>query len=116
MADELPDTELDELQELLRTYVTPEARHVAVDDTFVRGCAAESRQLVGQLIGTAGTVPAEIRQRAIIEAGSELFHKRQAPNGISQFADAAGTPLRVARDPMNVARVILQPFLPLAFA
>jgi hypothetical protein len=116
MADELPDTELDELATRLRAYVTPEARHVAVDEAYVRACAAESRQLVGQLIGDVTTVPDEIRERAIIEAGSELFHKRQAPNGISQFADAAGTPLRVAKDPMNVARVILQPFLPLAFA
>lgn len=116
MADELPDTELDELTQQLRGYVTPEARHVAVDEGFVRACAAEARRLVGQLIGTATGVPAEIRNRAIIEAGSELFHKRQAPNGISQYADAAGTPLRVAKDPMNVARVIVQPFLPLAFA
>jgi hypothetical protein len=116
MADELPDAELDALETRLRAHVTPEARHVAVDDVYVRSCAAEARQLVGQLIGTTTTVPAEIRDRAIIEAGSELFHKRQAPNGISQFADAAGTPMRVAKDPMNVARVILQPFLPLAFA
>ncbi|MFL0202126.1 hypothetical protein ACHFI2_16305, partial [Exiguobacterium acetylicum] len=71
--------------------------------------------LVAQLAGPH-TVPAEIRDRAVIEAGSELFHKRQAPNGISQYADASGTPLRVARDPMNVARVILAPFLPLGFA
>lgn len=110
------DDELGELADKLRAYVTPEARHVAIDDDFVRDCAAQALALVVMLIGDAETVPAEIRERAIIEAGSELFHKRQAPNGISQFADAAGTPLRVARDPMNVARVILQPFLPLAFA
>ncbi|QKY80419.1 head-tail connector protein [Microbacterium phage PoRanda] len=116
MADESTEqTELQQLTEQLRAYVTPEARHVAVDDAFVQRCASEALALVGQLIGSA-TVPAEIRTRAIIEAGSELFHKRQAPNGISQFADAAGTPLRVAKDPMNVARVILQPFLPLGFA
>ncbi|QJD50731.1 head-tail connector protein [Microbacterium phage Nobel] len=117
MADESTEqTELQQLTEQLRAYVTPEARHVAVDDAFVERCASEALALVGQLIGTTLTVPAEIRTRAIIEAGSELFHKRQAPNGISQFADATGTPLRVAKDPMNVARVILQPFLPLGFA
>lgn len=121
MTDQLPEAEgNDELQQLaerLRAYVTPEARHVNIDETFVRECAAEALALVGQLVGSsAAIVPAEIRQRAVVEAGSELFHKRQAPNGISQFADAAGTPMRVARDPMNVARVILQPFLPLAFA
>ena len=117
MADESTEqTELQQLTEQLRAYVTPEARHVAVDEKYVTACASEALALVGQLIGTTTTVPAEIRTRAIIEAGSELFHKRQAPNGISQFADATGTPLRVAKDPMNVARVILQPFLPLGFA
>lgn len=121
MTDQLPTTEdgdeLQQLAERLRAYVTPEARHVAIDDAYVTACASEALALVRQLVGSSvATVPAEIRQRAVIEAGSELFHKRQAPNGISQFADAAGTPMRVARDPMNVARVILQPFLPLAFA
>lgn len=107
--------ELTQLVEQLREYVTPEARHVAIDDAFVTSCATEARALVDRLIGTE-SVPAEIRTRAIIEAGSELFHKRQAPNGISQYADPAGTPMRIARDPLNVARVILQPFLPLGFA
>lgn len=110
-----PGAELTQLATQLREYVTPEARHVAVDDAFVSACASEARALVDQLIGTS-TLPAEIRIRAIIEAGSELFHKRQAPNGISQYADPAGTPMRIARDPLNVARVILQPFLPLGFA
>lgn len=118
MADEGQEqTELQQLTEQLRAYVTPEARHVAVDEQYVEACASEALALVSQLIGGhVALVPPAIRTRAIIEAGSELFHKRQAPNGISQYADAAGTPMRVARDPMNVARVILQPFLPLAFA
>lgn len=115
MTDQGASEELTEFTAQLREYVTPEARHVAIDDAFVSSCAAEARALVGQIIGDT-TVPAEIRTRAIIEAGSELFHKKQAPNGISQYADPAGTPMRIARDPMNVARVILQPFLPLGFA
>jgi hypothetical protein len=107
--------ELEQLTAQLREYVTPDARHVAVDDVFVTACAREALALVGQLIG-ANVLPAAIRTRAIIEAGSELFHKRQAPNGISQYADPAGTPMRIARDPLNVARVILAPFLPMGFA
>lgn len=116
MTDQPADDELQQLTEALSAYVTPDARHVVVDTEYVTACASEARSLVSQLVGTTEGVPADIRRRAIIEAGSELFHKRQAPNGISQFADAAGTPMRVARDPMNVARVILQPFLPLGFA
>ncbi len=116
MADESETTELQQLTEKLRAYVTPEARHVVIDDTFVADCARQALALVGIVIGTTEGVDPDARERAIIEAGSELFHKRQAPSGISQFADAAGTPMRVARDPMNVARVILQPWLPMGFA
>lgn len=110
-----PD-ELTQLTARLREYVTPEARHVAIDDAFVTACATEALALVDRIIGDTLDVPADIRTRAIVEAGSELFHKRQAPNGISQYADPSGTPMRIARDPMNVARVILQPFIPLGFA
>ena len=115
MAIDQGESELTRLTEELRNYVTPEARHVSIDDAFVTSCAAQALALVAKIVGT-DEVPKEISDRAVIEAGSELFHKRQAPNGISQYADAAGTPMRIARDPMNVARVILQPYLRLGFA
>lgn len=117
MSDESQSAELDRLAGRLRAYVTPDARHVNIDEEYVTACTAEALALVAQIAGSyAAQLPAAIIDRAVIEAGSELFHKRQAPAGISQFADAAGTPMRVARDPMNVARVIVAPFLPLGFA
>lgn len=110
-----PQTELQEITAALRSYVTPDARTVVTDEGFVQDCAAEALALVTQLLGST-TPPAEIRRRAIIETGAALFQRRQAPNGISQYASPTGEPVRIARDPMNVARVILAGWLPVAFA
>lgn len=105
------------LIERLTRYVTPGARTVVDSDAaYIGECVDEALALVGRVIGTVTTVPGEIHDRAVIEAGSELYHRRQAPNGISQFATPEGAPMRVARDPMNAARAILSPFLPLGFA
>lgn len=112
MADQ---SERDELIEALSSYVTPGARRASLDADYVGACVDEATALVGQAIGTID-VPAAVRSRAIIEAGSELFHRMQAPSGITQFAGLDGTPMRMARDPMVGARAILAPFLPLGFA
>lgn len=86
------------------------------DVAFVGECVETAEALVAAYVGAA-EVPAVIRDRAVMEVGSELFHRRQAPNGIAQFATADGMPgVRVARDPMVSARPILAPFLPLGFA
>jgi len=52
-------------------------------------------------------VPPVVLDRAIKEVGSELFHRRQAPGGVAQFAGLDGAPIRVARDPMVSAYPIL---------
>lgn len=108
-------SEREQLISRLLAYVTPGAHNVVVDDEFVGECVDGALALVGKMIGTHA-VPASIRSRAVIEAGSEMFHRRQSPNGISQFAAPDGGALRIARDPMNAARAILAPFLPLGFA
>lgn len=105
----------DELTKRLTEYVTPGAHSTAVDTVFIGRCVDEALALVDAATGVYA-VPTEIHDRAVIEAGSELFHRRAAPNGISQFAGGDGTPMRVARDPMNAARAILAPFLPMGFA
>ena len=57
-------------------------------------------------------LPLPIVNRAILEVGAELFHRRQAPSGISQFATPDGSSaVRVARDPMIAARDMLAPFV-----
>lgn len=82
--------------EALRLYVNASSN----DNAYVTSCLSEATALVDGYIGTA-EVPAAILGRAYLEAGSELFHRRQAPNGIAQFATADGAPtVRVARDPL----------------
>lgn len=83
----------------------------ASDDTFLGSCIAQAAALVARFIGTA-TVPHEVEDRAVLEACSELFYRRQAPSGIAQFAAVDGTsPIRVARDPMVAAYPILTPYV-----
>lgn len=89
----------------------------AGDAGFVAQCFAEASALVDHAIGTTPNVPEPIRGRCVLEAGSELFHRRQAPNGIAQFATPEGAaPMRVARDPLIGVYPILQPYLGLGFA
>jgi hypothetical protein len=91
----------------LKTYVgAPDS-----DLTFVTACWDEAVVLVTKFVGTA-TVPATALLRARIECGSELFHRRSAPNGIAQFATLdGGSAVRVARDPMIAAYPILTPWV-----
>ena len=82
----------------------------ATDVSFVTECVEQATALVTRFVGQA-SVPTAIVDRAVLEVGSELFHRKQAPNGIAQFATADGqSPIRVARDPMIAAYPILQPF------
>jgi hypothetical protein len=79
----------------------------ASDDAFVADCWTEASALVAKFVGTA-TVNADILNRAKIECGSELYHRRSAPNGVAQFATLdGGSAVRVARDPMIAAYPIL---------
>jgi hypothetical protein len=79
----------------------------ASDDAFVADCWTEASALVAKFVGTA-TVNADVLNRAKIECGSELYHRRSAPNGLAQFATLdGGSAVRVARDPMIAAYPIL---------
>lgn len=91
------------------------------DTAFVQTCWDEAEALVTQLINDSeleASIPPAILTRAKLEAGSELFHRRQAPNGVMQFADLGmgGTTTRVARDPLVGVYPILARWLPGGFA
>ncbi len=79
-------------------------------DPFVPDCAAQAAVLVATYI-TGFTVPDEIVRRAQLEVGSELYHRKNAPNGIAQFADGMGNAVRVARDPMLGAYPLLNRYV-----
>lgn len=76
------------------------------DETFVSQCWDEAYALVSAYVGGID-IPQAIGDRAVLETASELFHRRNAPNGIAQFAAFDGSPVRVARDPMTPAYPIL---------
>ncbi len=78
----------------------------ADDTAFVTQCWDEATDLVTAFIGTQ-IVPESIKDRAILETGSELFHRRNSPQGLAQMAAFDGSPVRVARDPMVGAYPIL---------
>lgn len=63
-------------------------------------------------------VPLAVLERAYLECASELYQRRSAPQGVSQFAspDGGTVPVSVGRDPMSGARLILAPYLPGGFA
>lgn len=81
--------------------------YVGTDETtFPTECLTAGTVLISDYIGTA-TVPASVKDQATLIVSSELFHRRSAPNGVSQFASFDGAPVRVAKDPMNAVYPLL---------
>lgn len=80
------------------------------DGAFVEQCLTSARLLVGNYVGGAD-VPNSIVDQSVMTVASELFHRRSAPNGIAQFAAMDGSPVRVAKDPMNAVYPLLLPFV-----
>jgi hypothetical protein len=70
-----------------------------VDDAFVEDCYLTSKDLIATYVKSA-KVPAQVLKRCYLEVGSELFHRRSAPMGVSQYATYDGAPIRIARDPL----------------
>jgi len=79
------------------------------NSTFVDECLTAGHALVTKFIGTA-TVPVTVHDNAVLMASSELFYRRQSPQGVTQFAAMDGNPIRAAKDPMNAARELLRPY------
>lgn len=86
--------------------------YVGTDETdFPQECLTSGQHLVNAYIGEVETVPVSVHDQAILIASSELFHRRSAPNGVAQFASLDGSPIRVAKDPMNAVYPLLQRYV-----
>lgn len=67
--------------------------------------------------GAAESCPEEVRERAYLEVASELFHRKNSPQGVAQFSTFDGSaPVRTARDPMVAAYPLLRPYVAGGFA
>jgi hypothetical protein len=86
--------------------------YVGTDETaFPQECLTSGLALVTRFIGAVTTVPADIKDQATYIVSSELFHRRSAPNGVSQFATMDGSAVRIARDPMGAVYPLLMPYV-----
>lgn len=77
---------------------------------FPQLCLTSGHQLVTNKV-KGYAVPAAIHDQAVLMVASELFHRRQAPNGITQFADFGGNAVRLGKDPMAPAYALLLPYI-----
>lgn len=69
-------------------------------DDYVQQCWDEAIALVDGFIGD-NAVPSAVVDRCYLECGAELYHRKNAPNGIAQYNEFNGAPVRIARDPMT---------------
>lgn len=80
------------------------------DSVFVTNCLQAGLALVTRFIGTVTGIPTHIVDNAVLIASSELFYRRQSPQGVTQFASMDGNPVRAAKDPMNAVYPLLAPY------
>ena len=83
---------------------------------YMAGCIDVAGNLVDQ--EKPAGLPEEVRNRAVMEVAAELWHRRNAPNGIKSFGDLDGAGvIRVARDALVAARPLFEPWTnPLVFS
>lgn len=107
-----------ELANRLKLYVSGGAGSVpSQGDAFIEECIAEAAALVDHWCGTSvALVPTEVLYRAYVETGADLYYRKQAPQGVSQFTAVDGSAIRLRRDPLDAARPMLMAFLPGGFA
>jgi hypothetical protein len=86
--------------------------YIGTDETsdFVSECLTAGHALVTKFVGDA-EVPTSIHDNAVLITASELFYRRQSPQGVTQFASMDGSPVRAAKDPMNASRELLRPYV-----
>lgn len=81
------------------------------DSTFVDECLTAGHALVTRFVGAVTGIPTTVHDNAVLIASSELFYRRQSPQGVTQFATMDGTAVRAARDPLTAVYPLLQPYV-----
>ena len=103
------------LQQKLQQHVGAPRAGTGRED-YLESCTAEAIELVLVIAGEH-KVPQAIAERAVVEAGADLFWLQQARNGVATFeSEGALETVRVGLDPTRSARAVLQPWLGVAIA
>lgn len=91
---------------------------VGTDGALAESAYEQASALVAEYVGTdaLATIPAAILDGAILEVGSKLWARRNAPMGTIQVDTIDGTPIPTPRDPMTTVYPVLDRFLPGGFA
>jgi hypothetical protein len=79
--------------------------------TFPQRCLDAGLAEVNEIIGTATTVPASVKDLCVLQVASEHWNRRNAPSGIAQFADGTGQGMRVSLDTKRSIYAQLLPYL-----
>jgi hypothetical protein len=99
--------------EPLRVYVDATgAQDVANVATDWRKAVALVGKFLAEWDKEPGDVDPDVLEGAIVDCGSEIYHRRDAPFGVTAFATPDGpVGTRVSTDPMIRARVMLAPYV-----
>lgn len=81
------------------------------DSGFPQECLTAGHALVTKYVGEVTGVPSSIHDQAVLIVSSEIFHRKNSPQGYAQFADGSGMAARVGRDPMSAAYPLLLPYV-----
>lgn len=109
-----------ELVERLNSYVRSGAHSLSTaDSAFLDECLDQAVAMVDNECGTAvDRVPLAVLHGCYIDCASELYQRRSAPQGVTQFASPDGgvSAVRTSRDPLGGVRQRLAPFIGGGFA
>jgi hypothetical protein len=92
----------------VRAYVSAST----ADLQFCESCLTSADALCVKYVGTQTDVDEAVWDKAVIQVASELFHRRQAPGGVSQFSSMDGAPVFVGNDPMRSVYSLLDRYRP----
>lgn len=82
------------------------------DEAFLQDCVDQATVLVEGYLGSKlGKVHGPVLDLAIIQTGSELHARKNAPSGVAQFATGSENPVRLARDPMTSTYPLLRRYV-----
>ena len=81
------------------------------DSSFVDQCLNAGHATVTRYIGASTNVPVSVHDTCVLIAASELYYRRQSPQGVSQFAAFDGSPVRAAKDSLNAVYPLLLPYV-----